>query len=341
MLLDRTGAEAVDECQAPRLVVRVENRDQVLDPLPGHARADLDPDRVRDAAEVLDVGAVCGRRPHADPREMSRQVVPALAAVQESRLRLLVKQVQTFMGRVDVRPARLVYRLPGNRLEEVQGIGDRSHDRVVFVGHRRMAHPVQVPVFRMVQVGESAVDQRSDEVQRQCRALVAAQYEVRVRHPVVRRERAAVDEVAAETGQRLPVACLRVGRPRFGVLPGHASNADYRLFQPVQDYEAHLQQDLELRYDVLGRAFVESLGTVATLQDERFTALRPREFVLERVDFPRGHQRRQPAQLGDGALERSLVRVGRLLRGRQRLPARRVPVGFGNRASHVRVMGAS
>ena len=65
-------------------------------------RADLDAHRVRDATEILDVGAVHRGRPHADPREMGRQVVPALAAVEIARLGLLVEQVQALVRRVDV-----------------------------------------------------------------------------------------------------------------------------------------------------------------------------------------------------------------------------------------------
>ena len=40
---------------------------------------------------------------------------------------------------------------------------------------RRMVHEAEVPVLRVVQVGEAAVDQRAHEIQRERGALVAAQ----------------------------------------------------------------------------------------------------------------------------------------------------------------------
>ncbi len=55
-----------------------------------------------------------------------------------------------------------------------------SHDALVGVLQRRVVHEAQVPVLRVVQVGEAAVDQRADEIQRQRGALVAAQQQLRI-----------------------------------------------------------------------------------------------------------------------------------------------------------------
>ncbi len=52
---------------------------------------------------------------------------------------------------------------------------------------RRVAHEAEVPVLRVVQVGEAAVDQRAHEVERQRRALVAAQQQLRDRARAPRR----------------------------------------------------------------------------------------------------------------------------------------------------------
>ena len=41
--------------------------------------------------------------------------------------------------------------------------------------------PAEVPVFRVVQVGEAAVDQRAHEVERERRARVAVEQRLRVR----------------------------------------------------------------------------------------------------------------------------------------------------------------
>ena len=64
--LDRARAHPGDEDDLARLVVRVQPLDELARSRPAARRADLDPDRVRDAAEELDVGAVEGAGPLAD-----------------------------------------------------------------------------------------------------------------------------------------------------------------------------------------------------------------------------------------------------------------------------------
>ena len=55
----------------------------------------------------------------------------------------------------------------------------------------RVVDEVEVPQFRMVEVGEAAVDQAADEVERQRRPLVAAQQQLGVGRAILRREAAA------------------------------------------------------------------------------------------------------------------------------------------------------
>src|SRR5262249_12134805 len=93
-LVDVLDAHAMDQYQTAGLVARIECRDQTLHPLGAHRWTDLDADRVGDAAEELDVRSVQRRSAHADPRHVRREVVPALLAIDEARLRLLVWQVQ-------------------------------------------------------------------------------------------------------------------------------------------------------------------------------------------------------------------------------------------------------
>jgi hypothetical protein len=115
---------------------------------------------------------------------------------------------------------------------------------------------------------------------------------LRVRGPVLLGEGCPVDEVAPKTGQGLAVPRLDVGGTRFRVLTRHAADTHDRLFEPVQHDETHLQQDLELCDDVFGRALVEGLGAVATLQNEGLPLLRPGDQGLQRIDFPGVDDRR-------------------------------------------------
>ncbi len=226
--------------QASGLVRGVKGSDQLLQPLPRHTGADLDSDGVGYTAEIFDVRAIHFRRAHADPREMRRQVVPARAPVEVSRLRLFVQQVQAFVCRVDIRTAGLVHRLPGNRFQKIERVRDRSDDCVVLIRHWRMPDPVQVPVFRMMQVGETAVDQGTHEIQGQRRPLVTAKNQLRIGHPICRSEGAAIDHVTAETRQRPAIAGLRVRGTRLGVLASHAPDPNDGFLEAVEHDEAHL-----------------------------------------------------------------------------------------------------
>ena len=131
-LLDVLRAEAVDEGETSRLfcgfsVVTRPCSQSV------HRRADLHADRVGDAAEVFHVRAIELRRAHADPRHVRRQVVPALLARDEARLRLLVRQVQAFVAGEEVDRGDFVRRAAAaHALEEVERVGDGIGDPLVL-----------------------------------------------------------------------------------------------------------------------------------------------------------------------------------------------------------------
>ena len=122
MVLHRFGAESMDQRQATRFIVRIQNVHDALQPLAGHPGSDLHADRIRNAAEILDVRAVELRRSHADPREVGRQVIPALAALQVTGLRLFVVQVQAFVSCIDIGPLRTVELASRHGFEEIQRV---------------------------------------------------------------------------------------------------------------------------------------------------------------------------------------------------------------------------
>ena len=246
---------------------------------------------------------------------------------QEPRLRLLVRQLQPLVRREELDAVRLVHRLAADRLEELERIGHRLHELVVLGRERGLADEREIPVLGVVQIREPAVDQRAHEVQRQRRALVAAQHQRRIRLAIGGRERRPVDRVAAVARQRHAVLRLVVGAARLRVLAGHAADANDRLLEPHEHHERHLQQDLQLLHDVVRRALVEALGAIAALQQERFAALRLRELRLQVLDFPRRHDRRQPAELREHALQVGAIAIRGLLRRVPALPARGVPIG--------------
>src|SRR5690606_330560 len=138
---------------------------------------------------------------------------------------------------------------------------------------------------------------------------------------------AAIDDVAAIARQRDAGSSLEVRAPRLGVLAGEPADPDHRLLQPDEHHEGHLQQDLELLNDVLGRALVEAFRAVAALQPKGLAALGLGELRLQRLDLPRRDDRRQSREARERRFEPGGVLIRRLLCGGQALPARRVPFG--------------
>ena len=73
--------------------------------------------------------------------------------------------------------------------------------RVYSAACGRIGHEAQLPVFRVMQVGEAAFDQGANEVNRQAGPLVSAEQQVGVGRPIFAGEPGAVDHVAAVAGQ--------------------------------------------------------------------------------------------------------------------------------------------
>ena len=287
-------AEAVDQGEAPRLILGVERGDQPLQPGGIHRRADLDGDGIGDTAKVLDVRAVELRGAHSDPRQVRGKVVPAVLSRDEASLRLFIEQMQPLVARVEVDDRRLVHAASTDAFEEIEGIADRAHDALVGFLELRMLDEAEVPILGMVQIGETAIDQRPNKIQCQRRPLVAPQQQLGIRRARLGGEFRAIDEIAAVARKREPVAGLHVRRAGLGVLPGHAPDADDRFLQPVQQHETHLQENLQLFRDGVGFAVGERLGAIAALQQERLPALGGGQTLAQRLHFPGDHDRRQP-----------------------------------------------
>ncbi len=196
-------------------------------------------------------------------------------------------------------------------------------------------HEAEVPILRMVQVRETAVDQRPHEVQGERGALVPAQQQLRIRLPFRRAETGTIDIVAAVGGQRHPVAGLGIRRARLGVLTGEPSDPDDGLLHALQQHQAHLQEDLQALGDIVGFAVLEALRAIASLQKKGLAALCLCQLRAQGLDLPGDHERRQAAQRRNRPLESNRVLVSGLLRGRPALPARGMPMGQNRGFGHA------
>ena len=141
------------------------------------ARADLHADRIRDAAEVLDVRAVELRGAHADPRDSASTGCTSAAGAAQTASAPARRAAAAPRGGEEVDAVRFVHRLAADGLEELERIADRLHERWYSSRERRVPHEVEVPVLRVMQVGEPAVDQRrgrSSASARRARSRAAA-----------------------------------------------------------------------------------------------------------------------------------------------------------------------
>src|SRR5687768_13010971 len=118
--------------------------------------------------------------------------------------------MQRLVARVEGDAARLARRIAVHRLEEIERIADGAYDLLIAFLQRRVADKFKIPILRMMQVGEAAADQCTYKVQREGRALVAAQQQLRIRLAIRRREAGAVDVVAPIARQRDTATCFRV-----------------------------------------------------------------------------------------------------------------------------------
>src|SRR6202012_5738371 len=89
---------------------------------------------------------------------------------------------------------------------------DRVDDLLIGIAQGRMAQEPEVPVLRVMQVRETAVDERTHEVERERGAFIASQQQFRIRLAVRRGERRAGYVVPPAARQRHP-------RPSFAPNP--------------------------------------------------------------------------------------------------------------------------
>ena len=103
MFADLVGAEAADQREPARLVVRIENVDQPQQIVGLQRRAALQAERVLDAAAVFDMRVIVLARAVADPDHVARRAVP-VARLRRilARQRLLVAEQQRLVARVEI-----------------------------------------------------------------------------------------------------------------------------------------------------------------------------------------------------------------------------------------------
>ena len=165
---------------------------------------------------------------------------------------------------------------------------------------RRGGDELLVPHVDAVQVGEAALRERAQQVQRRSGLVVTLDHSLRVGDSRFGGTRVVVDHVAAETGNLLVTDALEGLRARFRELAGDPPQLHDRQRRAVGEHGGHLEHDLQLLPDPHRRELVERLDAVPRLEQERAALDHLREVVAQVARLAGEDERRAPLQ----ALER-------------------------------------
>src|SRR5919106_3993813 len=129
-----------------------------------------------------------------------------------------------------------------------------------------MADKAEVPVLGMMQIGKATLDQRANKVQSKRRPFVTAQQELRINGALRVSKPRGVDDAPAVSWQSNAVTGFGFARARLGILTGKSTNTDHSPPATIDQYETHLQQDLELVGNDRRFAIIQTFAAVASLQ---------------------------------------------------------------------------
>ena len=320
-LADTASAHTRNERQTPLLTIRIQTIDQRKHLVRRGRRTELDPNRVTNARQQLNVSALLIARPLPRPQEVGRCVVRFAGARIDPGHRRLVLEQQRLVRRIQVNVAQRL---------EVDASGTHKLDRAVDVLRERLIarigrirHEALIPAVYLTQVSITALRESANQVQRRGRVVIQRQKALRIGLARLGGELEGVHRIAAVARQRHAVARLHVGRARLGVLTRNTADLDDRQRRAVGQHDRHLQQGLNLQAHMIRRRLSEGLSAVPAHQDEGLAAGSRTHPRAQIVNFPGEHERRLAAQLRRHITEMFRVRVGRLLGRVQATP--RIP----------------
>ena len=325
-------AEPRDQRQPARGPLRIQTLAEPQHIVPARVRAELDAERVVHAREELDVGALRVARPLADPEHVRRAVVPVARRRVAARQRLLVVEQQALVRGPDVHFAELrrVGEVDPARRHEPQRALDLGGDLLVAAPFRRARDELLVPHVDAAEVGEAALRERADEVERRRRLVVALNHPRGIGHPRLFRRQLRIDHVPEEGLEPDAAHLLGRRRARLHELAGDPAHLDDRQLRPEGQHGRHLQQDLQLLADRDRGEVLERLGAVARLEQERAALGDVRERVAERAGLAGEDERRHSGELAEGMLRRRRVGPGGLMARLEGAPGGRRPGGSGH-----------
>ena len=211
------------------------------------------------------------------------------------------------------------------RPHEAQGAIDLVGEGLEPLALGAAGHELLGPRVDPGQVGEAALGEGPQQVQRRGRLVVGLHQPLRVRQAGGHRRRLAVDDVAPEARQLGAVHDLGGRGAGLGELAGDAADLHDGHPDGVGEHHRHLQDHPELLPDADRGEVVEALGAVAGLEEEGVAGRHLGERALQGPSLAGEDQRRVGADLLDGALQVGLVGPVGLLCSGEGPPRRRGP----------------
>ena len=221
------------------------------------------------------------------------------------------------------------------RLGDVDPAGTHEVERALDLGGKRLValslgsacHELLIPRVHLSQIGEAAVRERADEVERGRGLVVDPQEPRRIGRPRLERRRIVVDHVPEERRQLEVSDALGRLRPRLRELAGDPADLHERQPGAVDHHHGHLQEDLQLLADRDRAEVAKRLRTLARLEQKRPAAGDVAESRLQVSRLAREHERRHRPQLLERSPSLGVVRPDGLMLGRVGAPIRRSPGG--------------
>ncbi len=177
-----------------------------------------------------------------------------------------------------------------------------------------------VPQVDLGQVGEATLGEGPEEVERGGGLLVGRHETRRIGTPRLFVERLVVHHVPTERVELGVADALGGRRTRLGELARDASDLDHRHAGGVGECHRHLQDDLQLVADRIGREVGERLRAVTGLEEERPAVRNVGQLSRQAPGLTGENEWRKCGELCFGLLERVGVRPLRLLCGREPTP---------------------
>ena len=157
LVTNKLRPKACDERDAPGPIGRLKNFQQFHQLSRRHGGADLDADRVLNAATILHMGTIELTGALTNPWQMRAQIVQTLMV--SIRLRLFPRQMQRLMAGEEFHRAKRIIAHHTGGFNEVHGVQDALDHVLIFRAVIRAAHKGQIPMIRPMQVGKPAIDQ--------------------------------------------------------------------------------------------------------------------------------------------------------------------------------------